>query len=941
MDDPNPSTPGLRDDELFADALELPVGARTELLDRVCAGDPARRARLEALLAAHAGAGGFLEEGPAGVPRRIEERIGDVLGRYRLEQKLGEGGCGAVYLAEQQAPVRRRVALKVIKLGMDTRAVIARFEAERQALALMDHPDIARVFDAGATDAGRPYFVMEYVEGIPITRFCDEHALPVRARLELFARVCLALQHAHQKGVIHRDVKPSNILVALVDGVPAPKVIDFGIAKATQDRLTDRTLVTAVGQFIGTPAYMSPEQVDQRDVDVDIRSDVYALGVLLYELLAGRLPLEPGTLTQGGLDSFRRLAREGAVVRPSAKVAALAAAEQADVARGRSTTPRALVAALRGDLDWITARCLEKDPDRRYGTARELAADVLRHVRREPVEARPPGALYRVERFVARNRLACASAAAVLAALLAGTGVSVWQAVRATRAEGVAVAARQTEAQARRDAQRRQEQAEDLLTFMLGDFHAELKKVGRLQLLDAVGEKAMTYFAGLKPQDLTDTALTRQAKALTQIGEVRLDENRLAEAEAAFAAAQARAAALAGRHPQNADMIFERGQAEFWIAAVARKRGALPVALEWIGRYRDTATALMAVEGRSRRARLELSYAHDNLAVLAFELGKLEEARRGFESEKTETEALLAETPDDRALRARLAEVSSWLGSVAEREGRYQDALASYREMQTGYAALARAEPGVARWQIRLAESMTFGGIALAILERRDAAVEAFAQSERTLQELVTKDPKNRRWQTYLLNLRLEQAAVQRARGDAAVLATLVKTRTQLQELATAEPSSRTIARCLGVAWQLEAALQFAAGDAGAAAVAVARATEIGDGQIDQQRANTRILAEAAQSHLLAGRIAAAVGDRDGARRHWERVLAVLESRLDASRDGRVLDPAAQALVLLGRTPEARPLLSRLRETGYHSTDPLAEPTLGSVAPATGDYRKQ
>src|SRR5213594_4271473 len=306
----------------------------------------------------------------------VLERTGMVIGRYKLLQQIGEGGMGVVYMAEQEEPIRRRVALKIIKLGMDTRSVIARFEAERQALALMDQPNIAKVFDAGATDTGRPYFVMELVRGVPITKYCDEYKLSMRERLDLFSKVCQAIQHAHQKGIIHRDIKPSNILVTLHDGVPVPKVIDFGIAKATQGRLTDHTLFTAFEQFIGTPAYMSPEQAVLTSLDIDTRSDIYSLGVLLYELLTGRTPFDGKELLMSGLDEMRRTIREEEPLRPSTRLSAITPEELTVTAKRRSADPPKLVLSLRRDLDWVVMKCLEKDRTRRYETASNLAADL-------------------------------------------------------------------------------------------------------------------------------------------------------------------------------------------------------------------------------------------------------------------------------------------------------------------------------------------------------------------------------------------------------------------------------------------------------------------------------------------------------------------------------------------------------------------------------------
>jgi len=450
---------------IFNGALELAPAERAAYLEQACAGNIPLRERVEALLNASEQAGSFLESPPTGLSLTrtvripITEKPGDKIGRYKLLQQIGEGGCGVVYMAEQEEPVRRRVALKVIKLGMDTKEVIARFEAERQALAMMDHPNIAKVLDAGATDAGRPYFVMELVRGIKITEFCDENKMPTEERLKLFMQVCQAIQHAHQKGIIHRDIKPSNILVTINDGVPVPKVIDFGIAKATQGRLTDSTLFTAFEQFIGTPAYMSPEQAMMTSLDIDTRTDVYSLGVLLYELLTGKTPFEADELLQSGFDAMRQMIREKEPQRPSARLSTMAGDALTTTASQRQTHPPKLLHMVRGDLDWIVMKSLEKDRSRRYETANGLAADILRHLKNEAIVAHPPSGLYRLQKAVQRNKTAFAAAGAIAAVLVTGVVVSTWEAIRAKRAE-------EEQTRLRRVAESKEKKSEQVAQFL-------------------------------------------------------------------------------------------------------------------------------------------------------------------------------------------------------------------------------------------------------------------------------------------------------------------------------------------------------------------------------------------------------------------------------------------------------------------------------------------
>ncbi|HWQ91051.1 MAG TPA: serine/threonine-protein kinase [Clostridia bacterium] len=466
-----------KEQSLFEAALEINDPAEREaFLTQSCAGNLELRNEVAKLLAAHARSDRLFSPGVskfvAGVrdavtptplrPREAAsiEKPGLPIGRYKILQPLGEGGCGMVYLAEQEEPVRRRVALKIIKLGMDTKSVIARFEAERQALALMDHPNIAKVLDAGATESGRPYFVMELVRGIRITKYCDEHRLGLRQRLLLFIQVCQAIQHAHQKGVVHRDIKPSNILVTVNNNVPMPKVIDFGIAKAAEGRLTDNPAFTVMGQLIGTPAYMSPEQVEMGGLDVDTRSDIYSLGVLLYELLTGRTPFDQKSLVGSGFDAMRRTLLEQEPPSPSAMLASLTRADLAATAECRRAEPAKLSRSITGDLDWIVMKALEKDRTRRYETADGLAMDIQRFLDTEPVLARPPSQLYRLRKLICRNRVVFASGTIVILTLIMGLGASTWLFLRERESLRVQGRLRQEAEQARANEMQLRQKAE-------------------------------------------------------------------------------------------------------------------------------------------------------------------------------------------------------------------------------------------------------------------------------------------------------------------------------------------------------------------------------------------------------------------------------------------------------------------------------------------------
>jgi eukaryotic-like serine/threonine-protein kinase len=499
---------------IFLAAVERGPDEWPAFLDVACGSDADLRARVDQLLHAHqtmgsVHLGGVVDPVAAGALPRGES-TGTLIGPYKLLQQIGEGGMGTVYMAEQAHPVQRKVALKLIKVGMDSRQVLARFEAERQALALMDHPNIAKVLDAGTSENGRPYFVMELVKGVPITGYCDEHHLTPRERLELFVPICQAVQHAHQKGIIHRDMKPSNVMVCIYDGRPVPKVIDFGVAKATGPKLTERTLYTEFGAIVGTFEYMSPEQSVLDQLDVDTRSDIYSLGVLLYELLTGTTPLERKRMKQVAILELLRLIREEEAPRPSARLRTTK--ELLSIAANRATEPKRLSGLLRGELDWIVMKALDKDRARRYETASAFAADVERYLKDEAVAACPPSFWYRLRKFARRNRGAVLAATAVLVTLVAGMVGTGWGLVQAWRQTAAADKSRDEEAAQRKHAQeqRNRAAAEAATARAVSDF-LQTDLLGT----DSVGNRPLVGQGAQRDPNITVVKLLdRAAKAI-------------------------------------------------------------------------------------------------------------------------------------------------------------------------------------------------------------------------------------------------------------------------------------------------------------------------------------------------------------------------------------------------------------------------------------------
>jgi serine/threonine protein kinase/tetratricopeptide (TPR) repeat protein len=729
------------EEAIFAAALEKtsPDGRRA-FLSEACTGDTGLRARVEALLYAHENPDSYLEprdaRGIATALYEIAEPAGRVIGPYKLIEEIGEGGMGSVYMAQQTEPVKRLVALKVIKPGMDSRQIIARFEAERQALALMDHPNIARVFDAGTTETGRPYFVMELVKGVPLTKYCDEHRLTPKERLKLFIPVCQAIQHAHQKGIIHRDIKPSNVLVALYDGEPVPKVIDFGIAKAAGPQLTEKTLVTGFGAVVGTLEYMSPEQAELNQLDIDTRSDIYSLGVLLYELLTGTTPLDRKRLKEAVMLEVLRVIREEEPPKPSTRLSTME--DTATAAANRGLEPKKLRGLVRGELDWIVMKALEKDRNRRYETANALAMDVQRYLADEAVRACPPSAWYRFHKFARRNRVALALASVVTVALVllvAGLAAGM---VLLGRANARIEKQRDLADQNFHEALRA---VDDYLTRVSENRLLKSPVPGMQPLRKELLETALKYYQHFVAEHPDEPAVRSElARAYFRVGSIQEEIATKVEAFQAFQSSRDLWQRLGHDDPGNSGFRQQ-------LAECIRRIGLLQST--YVGepmkglQALHQAEAIQADLARAEPENLEfqsgLARAYDGLALWSAHQGQgLEELE--FHRKALEIWERLAEA--DRKFQSQLGTTTMNLGFCYTRARKATEALELFERARKIFTKLCAQTPGDTALLNELQRVyVNIGYVNQSQLSRFDEALLAFDQSRQILERLTRDHP--------------------------------------------------------------------------------------------------------------------------------------------------------------------------------------------------------
>jgi serine/threonine protein kinase len=966
---------------LFIAALERDPSERDAFLESACAGNVSLRGRVEKLLLAHEHAANFMEEPAAGqaatIDEPITERPGTVIGPYKLMEQIGEGGMGLVFVAEQQQPIRRRVALKVIKPGMDTRQVIARFEAERQALALMDHPNIAKVHDGGETASGRPYFVMELVKAVPITEYCDQNEVPVRQRLELFLHVCQAVQHAHQKGIIHRDIKPSNVLVMSDDGRPLVKVIDFGVAKAVGQQLTDKTIYTQFTQLVGTPLYMSPEQAGQSGRDVDSRSDIYSLGVLLYELLTGTTPFDKERLKDASYEEIRRIIREEEPPKPSTRISTLGQAATT-VSIQRKSDPKRLCQLVRGDLDWIVMKTLEKDRNHRYETASALAADVELYLHDEPVLACPPSALYRFRKFARRNRVALGMASVATGALLL---------LLIGLAAGVLVLGRQRN-EIRKQRDKAIQEVDDYFTQVSENKLLKSPLPGLQPLRKELLETALKYYQGFIEEHPDDPALQAEmAGAYFRVGIIRSEIGVTSEAFQAFQAArdlleqqvrenpadrqtQGRLAEclrrmgqmqvnklgqpakglqalqraqdiyekLTGAEPNNHDFQSGLAQTYFILGLGEDTRQEGPDQLQWYEKARDIWQRLARADPKFCS---ELGTTTISIGYYYTQAGKPLEALASFEQARQILVQLCHDHPRDTALLVELRRVHINIGYVHHSlTGHYEDALRAYDQSRLIVEQLTRENPAVTDFQTFKAGIYKQMGELHSDMKHFAQAEEYHLQALAILDQLIQSDNANTRLKHWQGGTHVQLARAQLNSSDRSeeALANCQKAQRILQELLNSDPNQVEYSMDLSECYEVTALVYKKMGRREEAIQSYQQAIgcleKIPEDSWEQ---NERLLKAFTKFYTALGEVERTAGQRAQAERSYRHVLDIREKYFTGKdRMWRTLSYFYPAWISLGqlqidsgKREEARQTLQQARTLMEKVPQPKGEDLYG------------